>query len=164
MISIKSSCAYRQHLTVHLFCENYGTLMILRLNNFWLSYSPWIKKGVICGILQMYSVQHHQLGNSALKKHKTIYTMFTIKLSNDPLVRLSVGDMCDQWSLLVTHRSTTWSWWAIVMALCLASFVVNNFFKQHILNHIANCKQTLQKWSLIGTMSILLKIKLNWKF
>ena len=44
---------------------------------------------------------------------------------------------------------------------CHDSSGVNNLFKWHLLlNHMVNCKQTLQKWSMDGTLSKLFK-KLN---
>ena len=47
-------------------------------------------------------------------------------------------------------------WWPVVRRR--ATCVVNTFFKRHLLlNHMANCKQNVQKWTLVGTLSKLFK-------
>ena len=53
-----------------------------------------------CGILQMYSVKHHQLGNSSIKKDTktSILRYIYNKTVQSHLKRLSASDTCDHWS------------------------------------------------------------------
>ena len=47
MISIKCCCTYHHHFTFHWFLsELWPFLWFLWLNDFWLSYGPWMKKKV----------------------------------------------------------------------------------------------------------------------
>ena len=58
-------------LLMQLECNVTGLIGTLRsfifciwLNDFLLSFGPWIKKVYFCGILQKYNVQHHHLNDS----------------------------------------------------------------------------------------------------